>query len=304
MAGKFYSRQVRVLAYRPKQVSVGGYNASHFDYFSNETNAVEITATRVAFKVEKDLEKEPNSCELILDNLNPGARHELTRNPLTVHLSAGWEDDGGVRFLFGGDLRSGSPRHDGPEWTTTLHLADGGRALQHARVNRSYKAGTPAITVVRDAARSMGLLLPKNIESDPALTRSFTTGRQLYGNTAARLTELLQPYGYRWSIQNGRLSALKDDEIEPSRAIVVSQETGLIGSPEFGQPEKNGKPPQLKAAVFLNPEIIPGRLVSIRSISANGVFKVERVTHIGDTHGAEWTTEFEGRAVNVKTANL
>jgi hypothetical protein len=304
VAQRFYNRIWRVLAFRPKQTQVGGYNYSHFDYFNSDTNGVEITATRVAFKIEKDFAKEPNTCELHLTNLNQGARHELTRNPLFVHVSAGWEDNGGVQLLFTGDLRHGQSVKDGSEWDTVLQLADGGRAFQHARISRSYKAGTSALTVIRDAARSMGLALPQNLETSPALTRSFPTGIQLHGKTSDELTQLLQPYGYRWTIQNGRLTVLKDDDVEPNQAIVISQETGMIGAPEFGRPEKNGRPPKLSGRAFLNPAIAPGRLLNVRSALVTGIFRVDRVTHVGDSHGSEWVTEFEARATTARAANL
>lgn len=304
MAGKFYNRVWRVLAYRPKKIQLGGYNTSHFDYFGTDLNGVELTATRVAFKIEKDFAKEPNSCELQLINLSPGARHELTRNPLIVHVSAGWSENGGVQLLFTGDLRHGRSVLDGPDWTTTLQLADGGRAYQHARVSRSYKAGTPALTVIRDTARSLGLALPRNLETTQALNRSYPTGVQLHGKASDELTQLLQPFGYRWAIQNGRLSVLKDDEGEPNQALVISTETGMVGAPEFGQPEKNGRPPKLTGRSLLNPAIAPGRLISVRSASISGIFRVDRVTHLGDSHGSEWLTEFEARASTARAANL
>ena len=141
----------------------------------------------------------------------------------------------------------------------------------------------------------MGVSLPRNVELAPELGRGFSSGEQLYGSAADELTRLLAPYGYGWSIQNGRLQVLKDDEVDTSRALVISQETGLLGSPEVGAPEKDGKPPTLTIRTLLYPQVNPGQMLSVQSRAINGIYRAERVTHTGDSHGDEWFTEIEAK---------
>lgn len=292
---RHYRRVYKVTAYRAKPGTPGGFVNTHSDFFEPLPNGIEITKLRVQFKVEKTLDKEPNTCELQISNLAEGTRANLCKKPLIVRVDAGHEEDGGARHLFAGDLRYGWSKQDGTDWVTTLQLADGSRAFQHARVNRSYKAGTSVLTAVRDAARSMGLDLPKDVLVSDDLQRAFASGVQLYGSSADELTRLLAPFGYGWSIQNGRLSVLKDDEVNTNRALVISQDTGLLGSPEFGAPEKDGKPPTLTIRTLLYPQLTPGGMLSVQSKSVNGIFRAERVTHTGDSHGDDWVTEVEAK---------
>lgn len=292
---RHYKHAWKVTAYRAKPGAPSGFVNTHSDYFENLPNGIEIEKLRIQFQIEKTLDKEPNTCELVITNLAAGTRVDLCKKPLIVRVDAGYEEDGGARHLFAGDLRYGWSKQDGTEWLTTLQLADGSRAFQHARVSRSYKAGTSVLTAVRDAARTMGVLLPRNLETSAELGRAFAAGVQLHGNTRDELTRLLAPFGYSWSIQSGRLVILKDDEVDTTRAIVISKDTGMLGSPEFGAPEKDGKPPTLTIRTLLYPQVTPGGMLSVQSESINGIFRAERVVHSGDSHGDDWYTEIEAK---------
>lgn len=295
MSQRHYKHAWKVTALRAKPGTPSGFVNTHSDYFEGLPNGIEIDKLRIQFQIEKTLDKEPNTCELVITNLAAGTRVDLCKKPLIVRVDAGYEEDGGARHLFAGDLRYGWSKQDGTEWLTTLQLADGSRAFQHARVSRSYKAGTSVLTAVRDAARTMGVLLPKNIEISTELGRSFAAGVQLHGHTRDELTRLLAPFGYSWSIQSGRLVILKDNEVDTTRALVISKDTGMIGSPEFGAPEKDGKSPTLTIRTLLYPQVSPGVMLSVQSDSINGIFRAERVVHSGDSHGEDWYTEIEAK---------
>ena len=292
---RFYKRVCKVTAYRAKPGTPGGFVSSHSDFFQPLPNGLEIERLRIQFKVEKTLDKEPNTAEIRISNLAEGNRADLCKLPLIVRLEAGHEEDAGLRLVFQGDLRYGYSKQNDCDWETVQQCADGSRAFQHARVNRSYKAGTSVSTVLRDAALTLGLVLPRNVETSAELQRSFASGYSIFGPTRDELTRLLAPFGYSWSIQNGTLQILKDDDTPPDRAIVISQETGLLGSPEFGAPPKDGKPPTLTIKSLLYPQVSPGVRLSVQSKSINGIFRAERVTHTGDTHGDEWITEIEAK---------
>lgn len=296
---RHFKRVWKVTAYRAKP-SAGGFINSHADFFEPLPNGIEIDKLRVQFKIEKTTDKEPNTCELTITNLAEGTRANLCKKPLIVRVDAGWEEDGGARHLFGGDLRYGYSKRDGTDWSTILQLGDSSRAFQNARVNRSYAAGTSVLVALREAARSMGVGLPKNVEADADLQRAFSAGVQLHGPAADELARLLAPYGYSFSFQDGRLQILKDDEVFATRALVISQDTGLLGSPEFGAPSKDGKPPTLTIRTLLYPQVTPGGMLSVQSESINGIFRAERVTHNGDSHGDDWCTEIECKPSDAK----
>src|SRR5262249_41134255 len=152
---------------------------------------------------------------------------------------------------------------NGTEWETKLQIADGQRAYSHARMSKSYQKPISVLTVLQDAAASMGLKLPPEAEQSPDLQQALATGISMHGPTRDVLTKLLAPYGFGWSIQNGRLQILADDQISQATAILIDEEAGMIGSPEHSVPSKPGDPSDMSFDVLLYPEILPGGMVDV-----------------------------------------
>ncbi len=269
-------------------------------YFQELGNGIEIrggkeTEHRIQFTIEKNLGKEPNTAEITITNLSASTRAELQRLPVRVRIEAGHDDI--PRFLFVGDVRPGSgSKIVGSDWETKLLLGDGSRAFANARVNRSYKPGTPTITILRDAAAALGLELPREVDASPGLKAQLATGEALTGWASDELARLLAPYGYSYSIQNGRLQVLRDEDVREDTARVIDADNGpLLGSPSMGTPDKSGKPPTMTLQSLLYPEVTPGGKVDLRARGLHGLFKVIRTKHQGDTHGNQWDTEVEGK---------
>jgi hypothetical protein len=254
---------------------------------------LEITDLRIKFKVERSLTRTPNQADLYIYNLAESTRADLETKPLAVQIEAGY--DGESRLLFDGDLRFGMSEQEGATWSTLLQLGDGDRTYVNARVNRSYRDGTTVRTVLKDAAQSMGFELPKRLANNPALDAQFRTGEASHGFARDALTRLLAPFGYHWSIQNGQLEVLRDEEVSSTLAILVDKDHGMIGTPKFGAPPRSGKPPHVTVKMQLNPEVFPGCLIKLASQAKTGFFRAEKVRHRGDTHGPEWLTEVEIR---------
>jgi hypothetical protein len=287
MAATQFGRIGKITIHRQR---VGGFA----NYFEEAGNGIEIENLRFTFKVEKNLASEPNTCELTTYNLSEHARADLQKLPLRVRLEAGYETEG-ARLLFVGDVQSVWSELKGTDWETKFLLGDGARAFSEARVNRSYKPGSTVKSIIRDAAKSMGLDLPREVESDPALALAIPSGETVMGWASDELTRLLAPYGYSWSIQNGRFIALKDEQVRPGQVRVISQDNGMIGYPQMGTPDKKGKPPAIKVSNHLYPEIQPGEKIDVQSATLRGLYRVTRVTHEGDTAEGPWETEIEAK---------
>lgn len=284
-----FKRTVRVTTYRENVPT----NPTSFTV-TRAPNTTEITDLRVQFRVHRSLTKNPNTSDITITNLAATTRADLETKPLLVQLNAGYGDI--LKLLYIGDLRFGMTKQEGANWETLLQLGDGDCMHRWARVNKSYRGGTSYRTVVRDAARSMGFTLPKNVENDPALERVFASGTTSHGPSRDELTRLLAPFGYHWSIQNGILRVLLDNEVTPGTALPIDEDHGMIGTPEFGSPPRSGKPPHMTVKSLLYPELAPGDMVFLDSKVKKGFFRLEMVKHTGDTHGTgegSWTTTVE-----------
>lgn len=271
-----------------------------FDRQPGRENAIEISDLRIEFSIEKSIKTTPNKCEVVITNLAERSRNLVEKKPLQIWFDAGY--DGVLHQLFTGDVRYAYSKLDRPEWKTVIQLGDGDRALRMARINRSYSSGTPILTAVRDTTQAMGLTLSANDQSRLAsLQIQFLNPKATQGYARDELTRLLAPHGIGWSIQNGKLQLLKDDEVTEGQAVLITADNGMIETPEFTTPTKPGKSPALKLKTLLDPRVSPGILLEVHSRAIKGrYFRTQRVVHKGDTHGSDWTTEIEAIPVELR----
>jgi hypothetical protein len=262
------------------------------DFKTLSGQVTEITDLRVQFKVEKNLEKDPNTAEIKVYNLAERTRAALQAKGCKVVLQAGY--DISLATLFIGDARTIDHTHEGPDWITKIEAGDGERAYLNGRVNESFKGGVKVPEVVSRIASAVGID-PGNSLSKLTATQGqqYVHGYAAFGKASKELDKVLKASGYDWSIQDGRLQILGKRETNTERIISLSSDTGLIGTPEYGTSDKSKKPPVLKFKALLSAEIRPGGRLDFDSITHKGVHRVKKITHTGDTAGQEWYTEGE-----------
>ena len=250
-----------------------------------------IVGLRVMFNIEKQLTKEPNTCEIEISNLSEPTRAALQQKPLKLFLSAGYEDS--LKQIFAGDIRWVESLRSRSGWTTKIQVGDGERAHRNSRSNKSFRGGASIRQVLKKITDDMGLKIPKNLDDVKELGGKIINGEVLQGLSSKSLDRVLRSKGLSYSIQDEKLQVLRAGEVRQDIALVVAQETGLIGVPGFGSPPQKDQPAMLRLDSLLYPEIIPGIKLDVKSKTVEGEFRAERVTHVGDTHGNEWRTSVE-----------
>lgn len=271
----------------------------------DQTNAVQVTDLRVTFSVEKTIGSSPNTAQVVVYNLAEITRAEFIRKPLHVRLEAGYEGD--LARLFTGDLSYGSNVPEGVDWRTELTLGDGARAYRNARARASLAAGSTRRQALAACASALGLALPRSVDDVPeiaaALRVQYASGVALSGPARQELDRVCRAAGVSWSIQDGRLQILRDADTRSDEIARIAADTGMVGSPEMGAPErasaagagKGGRrSPRLTVRTLLDPRITPGGRVRVESLAYTGLIRAVKVVHTGDTHGQDWYTVVEG----------
>lgn len=260
----------------------------------------------LSFDVSKSTKREPNTCAIKVYNLSPAQRHEIeSTRSLQINLSAGYKNF--VELIFSGDLRlaknttrrAGKGKGKGKlgfvrdplEVITEIEAGDGGTAYRDARVSRSYPSGTEVTTVLRGIIDVMGIGAGNLTEfgSLPisGIGTAYQTGTVVYGKARDELNRIIRSAGLSWSIQNGNLQILRGNTPVQNTAVLLTGDTGLIGSPER---EIDGT---ITANTLLIPELMPGRKVVIESKAVDAQCIIKRVTFIGETFGNEWNAKLE-----------
>lgn len=277
-------------------------------------DVIEITDMDFSFKTKKTLGKEPNTAEIVIMNLSEQSRAALQDKNLRITLAAGYVDT--LATIFVGDSRDiDSAPNDGAEWVTTIQLGDGERGYRHGRASSSFRAGVKVTDVLQKIADGMQLdsTAVQNVEG--LRGRQFVGGYVTHGKASRELDRILKGFGYEWSIQDGKLQVLVPETATAETIVELTAETGLIGSPTLNTPpvasnstlspftgkvtktSSKGKP-TLKARSLLQPELKPGRRVSITSVTGiKGTFRITSVEHSGNSAGGEWYSDLEATPV-------
>jgi hypothetical protein len=245
---------------------------------------------RVVFKVEASLDTSANTAEITVYNLAESTRAKVSEEGIETSLEVGYTGQSAV--IFRGKLEAGTSVLDGVDWVTSFQSTDGGQQLRKNRINISFKNINVAEALTQ-VANTLGVGLGNVLEKANAgnirgALNQFANGVVLSGPSKKELDRLAKTLGYNWSIQNGQLQLLGPrDAIEPGDAIVVSADTGMIGSPEAG--EKG----IVEVRSLLIPKLTPGRVVSLSSRQISGFYRVEKATFVGDTRGRDWYADLE-----------
>lgn len=242
----------------------------------------------ISFKVTRNLSPYPGTCELTLYNLSPDHRAELRpsafgRLRVFCQLDAGYE--GARSMLFRGDTRRIEHKRDGVDWVTVITAGDGIHAIRNARVRASFAPGTTIATIVDSIVQQMevGAGNSREILSTLAATTTVRAGTVLHGQAAQELTRICTANGLEWSIQDGALQLLRRGGRLARTGILLSPESGLLGSPERAGYKR------FKVQSLLIPDLVPGRVVVLDSSTARGDYKVMSAEYSGDTRSEDWT---------------
>lgn len=271
-------------------------------------DTIVIENMRVKFSTEKHLGKHPNEATITISNLSEATRKALQVKPLVVTLECSY-GDGEYAVVFKGDIRQAQSEHSHTDWLTKLQLGDGDRAYSNARVSQTFRGATSGKDVLIAAAAAMGLHVPTSVADATSMAKNFASnGFSLQGPAHNVISDVLDPQDMSWSIQDGQMQVLTETQVIDGNgvvtstgtvpAIVVSQDTGMVGVPDYSVPKTLGKPPILKVKTLIDARLRPGRLMQLQSEGVHGNFRIEDVKMVGDTHANEWYAEVQAKALS------
>ena len=246
---------------------------------------------RVVFEIERSLLKSPNKAMIAIYNLAASTIGDINQPGAEVSLVAGYRDT--AETIFSGQLQRIESQREGPSLACRVLARDGITAWNRG-ISASLTGGDLFLSgAVQRIATAIGLTVPASTATALGSVR-LRRSVALHGYGHRELDTLLRSNGFEWSIQSGSLQVLAVGAPLAERPVILSAQTGLVDSPV--QTEKGSG---WVAQSLLQPKIMPGRSVLLQSERATGTYRVVRVVHRGDTHGANvWHSELELRGAN------
>lgn len=286
----------------------------------------------MSFSASKSIRSTLNSARMQVMNLAPAARNGIRDNVSAFQIEAGYGELFGI--IFKGYVTDSRSTRNGPDIVTEIESADGYDVLQETEFKKTFPKRTPVVEVLRQVAKATELPLvafdhhaarilsgAARARQAPLLKRSLA----LSGRIGDVLDQLAATFRFEWSIQDGALLLVSQGEPIAGDTVVLTPETGLIGSPSkilltrtirIGDKEKVEVADGASFRCLLNPNLRPGGLVELKPANAapgstfpslrpsnprvddheaHGIYRLESVDFDGDTHSGDFVAECEAR---------
>lgn len=262
-------------------------------------SGVKIKDLRISFSIKKTKEKDPNIAEIAVYNLSQITRDKIKKKQ-KIFLSAGYLDDEGESIIFIGDITEVKHSLTPPEIVTQITAQDGQTALADTKIKMSLKNGASSKNILKDILDKFPLSNDlKNLIFDD---KKYQSGLSFIGPAREILDKVTKFNGLEWSVQNNEVKIVKAGESDGRRAVFLSSENGMIGSPERFTDDSEKSKGASKTVIngwkiksLLQPKINPKNRISVKSkeIPDNSFFTVLTVTHNGDNFEGAWDTMIE-----------
>lgn len=271
-------------------------DASRFDSVVFDGNLLKVVpGFRIAFEVVQSNDSKANKAQASIFNLSESSRARFAerKRPQFI-IEAGYVDTEAT--IFNGEAVHVSSVRAQAGFETQVSAADGLQA-QRAIVSASLAGPNNVGQVFKQIASRMGVNAERAIakalsgQFDGALQQLFS-GAALMGPADKLMDQLGKSAGFEWSIQNGELVVLTKDGFVDEEVVVLGPRSGLIRSPERRRDEKKNREIVVIRSM-MQPRMAVGRKVQLESNEISGLFRIEVVKHVGDTHGNDWYSEVE-----------
>ncbi|WP_027188683.1 phage protein [Desulfovibrio cuneatus] len=268
---------------------------------------LELGEMRITFSITKTDTETPNKANITVYNLAEGTSNRIQQEFGRVVLSAGYK--GNCTTIFDGTIsKVQRGRENGTDTFTAITAADGDKAYNWAVVNSTLAAGSTPADRVKLCAQyfaEKGVNTGYLPEFDPT---SLPRGKVFFASAKKVLRDEAVNTRCSWSVQDGALTMVPKTGYLPEEAVVLTHETGLVGAPTWTNEGLNVNcllNPRLRVngRIKLDNRSVQGAKTEVKegaktevkesakrppTISADGLYRILKVTFVGDTRGNDW----------------
>lgn len=291
-----------------------------------DNTALDVSNLRCTFRIEKVAYQVANYAEVNIYNLSAGTEAELIKEGDRVIVEAGYQ--GVITTDANGNIIEATPKQygvifdglviqalrdkeDNVNYKLTLVCMDGDDFLANNIIKLSVGAGQSQRQLVETIV-SKAETPTETARITPDLsTQNLPRGKVFFGTPKQYLGRISDDNNANFWVDDGKVYIAKVTDIPIGEALVLTPQTGLIGTPQQTQDGVEFK-------CLLNPLIKLASMIKIDNsmirqikqqvgqyptmLDADGQYQVIKLTTVGDTRGTEWYSEIIGIARNGKNA--
>lgn len=252
----------------------------------NVHNAVD-PALHVSFSVEKCDVESPNTAKVQIWNLSDNNLKILDGKDCVVELKAGY--DGSNALILVGNVTSVVTVPENADRMTEIEVMDGRVELRETAVTLSLNGSVNCKDIYKQIASKMGLSI---VFAGDLWFKTMPDGFSFVGKAKNALQKISGYCGHCWTIQNHVIQITWPGRAVNTRCYVLSSDTGLISIPKritiSSSPDNQESLTGWEVEYLLNGAIGVNDAVLIRSSTANGYYRVHKVTFDGDNIEGDW----------------
>ncbi len=210
-----------------------------------------------------------------------------------------------MEIVFIGQMVNVTPslRDGDVDIVTVIELGDSIEGFRSGYVNQVFGTGTTMANITELVIASAGWRSSKDVAANisivaPNAVLTFAEkGFYAVGRPAETIDEIAELFGVQWFVRDGEVFFAAQNTILTEPPLVLQEGVDLLA---FASPKGFG---DVRGRALLNPRLQPGAGLIIldgagKRLSKTG-FRVNSVTHRGDTDGGEWYSEFEAGEIDL-----
>lgn len=257
--------------------------------------ALDVSALRCTFNIEKNMDDEPNYSNLKIYNLATDTLNTIVAKGDGVLIEAGYEN-GAYGLIFNGEIIQWiKGRDDSTDSYLQLVCQDSDHLLTSAFVSKTLAAGSTHQDVVDLCSQGYGTGR-LDIENNP-LPRAKT----LFGLVRRYLRGVAKSNDGHFYVDDGEINIVSAS-FAAGEGPDLRPDTGLIGTPQQTDYGVSGQcllDPRLKLnqMIHVSSEYVVAQEASkgteITALPTDGNYRVNKLVYEGDTRGDAWYVTFE-----------
>lgn len=290
-----------------------------------EEKALDVSELHCKFRIEKIANQKPNLSECIIYNLSAESEKKIIEEGFRLVIEAGYESTFAVKTeakekqeeqkqysqygkIFDGYIvQAIRDKEDGVTYSLTLMAADGDSYY----TKEFFVAALPPSSDPRSIIEAITAGTESKTEidriSEDISTQKLARPKIIFGEPKKYIEQIASDNNATTWIDNGKLNVVKfTDPLPKEMVVVVTPETGLIGTPSQ---TIDG----VQFRHLMHPSIVLFGLVKIDNsiirlnkaqygqkttqLDKDGEYTVARLTYIGDTRGNDWYVDVQGFSI-------
>ncbi len=280
-------------------VIIGGKTAS---------DALVIQGLEIKFEITKTITKTPNPALISIYNMSGDDVAKIEGEYDEVIVNAGYEGDSAL--IFAGNIRHTFVPREETDFVTQIDAADGDEDLKDTVISTALSAGH---TVSDELDHIISQFKSTKAGHIAIKDQKRIRGRTIVGPAHKLLDQIAAMSDAHWSVQDGHLIMVPVASTLPTEAIVINEDTGMLDAPELDNVGIKVRcllnaHLRIGGKVKLDNNTIRERVTKDRSsrvaakpkkpkkkelahTDPDGIYKVYKIVHRGDTRGEEWDSE-------------